>query len=81
MAAIQAFDSFDRLPQINAPTLILHGECDLLVPVANAHVLKDRIPAAELRVLPGAGHVFTWEFPEVSAAAVVEFLTKAPIGV
>jgi len=81
MAAIQAFDSFDRLPQINAPTLVLHGERDVLVPVANAHVLKDRISGAELRVLPGAGHVFTWELPEESAAAVVEFLTKAPIGV
>src|SRR5437867_920805 len=42
MAAIQAFDSFDRLPQINAPTLVLHGDRDLLVPVANAQVLKDR---------------------------------------
>ena len=81
MAAIQAFDSFDRLPRINAPTLVLHGDRDVLVPVPNARVLKGRIPGAELRVLPGAGHVFTWEFPEESSAAVVEFLTRAPIGV
>jgi len=80
MAAIQVSDSFDRLPQIKAPTLVLHGDRDILVPVANAHILKDRIPGAELRIVPGAGHVFTWEFPEESTALIVEFLTKVPVG-
>ena len=63
MAAVQAFDSFDRLPQIKAPTLVLHGDRDVLVPVANAHVLKDRIRGAELHIVHGAGHLFTFEFP------------------
>ena len=81
MAAVQAFDTFDRLPQIKAPTLVLHGDSDVLVPVGNAHVLKDRISGAELRVFPGAGHLFTFEFPEESAAAVVEFLARVPVGV
>ena len=44
MAAVQAFDAFDRLPDIKAPTLVIHGDRDVLVPVANAHVLKERIP-------------------------------------
>jgi 3-oxoadipate enol-lactonase len=79
MAAVQAFDSFDRLPQIKAPTLVLHGDQDVLVPVANARALKERIPGAELRIVRGAGHLFTFEFPEESAAAVVEFLTKVPV--
>ena len=81
MAAVQAFDSFDRLPSIKAPTLVIHGDRDVLVPVTNAYVLRDRIPAAELHVVEGAGHLFTFEFPAESAAEVVEFLTKAPIGV
>ena len=81
MAAVRAFDSSDRLPNIDAPTLVIHGDRDALVPVANAYVLKDRIPGAELHILEGAGHLFTFEFPEESAAAVVQFLTKAPIGV
>jgi pimeloyl-ACP methyl ester carboxylesterase len=80
MAAVQAFDSFERLPQIEAPTLVIHGDRDVLVPVANSYVLKERIPGAELRIVPGAGHLFTFEFPEESAAAVVEFLTKVPVG-
>jgi pimeloyl-ACP methyl ester carboxylesterase len=81
MAAVQAWDSFDRLRGITAPTLVIHGDRDVLVPLANAKVLKDRIPAAELHIVKGAGHLFTFEFPEESAAAVVEFLTKAPVGV
>lgn len=80
MAAVQAFDSFDRLPQIAAPTLVVHGDRDILVPVENAQVLKDRIPGAELRVIAGAGHLFVLEFPEESAAAVVEFLARVPVG-
>ena len=81
IAAVQAWDSFDRLPQIKTPTLVIHGDRDVLVPVANANVLKERIPGAELHIVKGAAHLFTFEFPEESAAAVVEFLTKAPVGV
>ena len=81
MAAVQAFDSFDRLPNIEAPTLVIHGDRDVLVPVANAYVLKNRILDAELHIVQGAGHLFTFEFPEESAATVVQFLTKAPIPV
>lgn len=81
MAAVQAFDAFDRLTKIKAPTLVIHGDRDLLVPVANAYVLKERIPGAELHIVEDAGHLFTFECPEESAAAVVEFLTKAPIRV
>ena len=80
MAAGQAFDAFDRLPSISAPTLVIHGDRDVLVPVENAYVLKERIRGAELRIVPGAGHLFTFELPEESAAAVVEFLTKVPVG-
>jgi 3-oxoadipate enol-lactonase len=80
MAAAQAFDAYDRLPDIKAPTLVIHGDRDVLVPVENAYVLKERIPGAKLCILPGAGHLFTFEFPDESAAAVIEFLAKVPVG-
>jgi 3-oxoadipate enol-lactonase len=80
MAAGQAFDAFDRLPEVKAPTLVIHGDRDVLVPVENAYILKERIPDAELHIVPGAGHLFTFELPEESATAVVEFLTKVPVG-
>ena len=44
------------LPQIQAPTLILHGEADRLVPVAAAHDLLERIPHAHGDIVPGLGH-------------------------
>jgi pimeloyl-ACP methyl ester carboxylesterase len=46
----------ERLPRITAPTLVLHGEGDALIPVAAAHDLAERIPGARLQTLPGWGH-------------------------
>jgi pimeloyl-ACP methyl ester carboxylesterase len=80
MAAVQAWDAFDRLPEITAPTLVIHGDRDAIVPVANARVLRSRIPGAELHIVRGAAHLFAFEVPEESAAAVQEFLVKAPVG-
>ncbi|MFG6467341.1 alpha/beta fold hydrolase [Roseateles sp. BYS87W] len=46
----------ERLPRITAPTLVIHGEADPLIPVAAAHDLARRIPGATLEVIPGWGH-------------------------
>ncbi|MBI2913732.1 MAG: alpha/beta fold hydrolase [Chloroflexi bacterium] len=78
VAAVQAFDAYERLPGIQAPTLVLHGDADRLVPIENANILAERIPNSTLRVLPGAGHVFFWEFPGEAGAAIVEFLSAVP---
>jgi pimeloyl-ACP methyl ester carboxylesterase len=79
-AGIQAFDAYGRLPGISAPTLVIHGDRDVLVPPANAVVLRERIPGAELRVIEGAAHNFFWEKPEESAAVISEFLAAVPPG-
>lgn len=82
MAAIQGFDSYERLPQIKAPTRIVHGDADVLVPPENGRLLHQRIAGSELVMLPGAGHMFFWEQPAESARAIVEFLSRvtAPAG-
>jgi pimeloyl-ACP methyl ester carboxylesterase len=46
----------ERLPRITAPTLVIHGEGDALIPVAAASDLAARIPGAKLEVIPGWGH-------------------------
>lgn len=46
----------ERLPRIQAPTLVIHGEDDALIPVGAAHDLVRRIPAARLATIPGWGH-------------------------
>lgn len=46
----------ERLPRITAPTLVIHGEGDALIPVGAAHDLARRIPGAQLQTIPGWGH-------------------------
>ncbi|MEQ3553001.1 alpha/beta fold hydrolase [Pseudonocardia nematodicida] len=45
----------DRLPEITAPTLVVHGAADPFFPVGNAEALAEEIPGAALRVLDGVG--------------------------
>lgn len=73
--AIGTFDTFDRLGQIKAPTLIVTGTGDLLVPARNSEIIAERIAGARLTKIDGAGHVFFWEEPEQSAEAVIKFLS------
>jgi 3-oxoadipate enol-lactonase len=62
-AAVAAHDAYERLNQMAAPTLVVHGEQDVFVPPANALVLAERIPGAQLRLWPDAGHMYTIDEP------------------
>jgi pimeloyl-ACP methyl ester carboxylesterase len=70
--ACSAHDTFERLPRVQAPTLVVHGTEDQMLPVQNAHVIAARIPGARLEILEGAGHLFFWEQPEHSAQLICE---------
>jgi 3-oxoadipate enol-lactonase len=59
-----------RLSRIRAPTLVLAGDADRLVPLANVEALARAIPGARLQVLRGAGHVFPVEREEETIAAI-----------
>jgi 3-oxoadipate enol-lactonase len=73
-------DTTSRLHEIQAPTLVLHGERDALAPPANARLLADRIPDAELALIPGAGHAYALERPELAYDLVAGWLDRrAPI--
>jgi 3-oxoadipate enol-lactonase len=74
--AMQGFDSFERLPGMDVPTLVLHGTEDLAVSPENARLLADRIPGAELVLLEGAGHLYHSEQAEVADAAVLDFVRR-----
>jgi 3-oxoadipate enol-lactonase len=63
-AAVATHDAYERLNQMAAPTLVVHGERDVFVPPANALVLAERIPGAKLRLWPEAGHMYTIDEPE-----------------
>ena len=62
-AAVTAHDAYDRLNQVAAPTLVVHGEQDVVVRPANALVLAEKIPGAQLRLWPDAGHMYIIDEP------------------
>ena len=57
-AAIAAHDTYDHLRRIAAPTLVIAGDADPLIDPANSRILAERIPGAELRLMPGLRHGF-----------------------
>ena len=60
-------DCSDRLDRIAAPTLVVHGREDRMIPVDNGRLLAARIPGARLLELEGTGHLYPTEAPEVDA--------------
>jgi 3-oxoadipate enol-lactonase len=70
------WNSWSRLPRIHHPVKVIHGELDLLIPVANARILANRIPYARTAIIPGAGHVFTTDQPEISNREAMQFLVE-----
>jgi pimeloyl-ACP methyl ester carboxylesterase len=73
--AVVAHDAFERLNQMAAPTLVVHGEQDVFVPPANALVLAERIPGAQLRLWPDAAHMYPIDEPEADEE-VARFLLR-----
>jgi pimeloyl-ACP methyl ester carboxylesterase len=74
LQAIMAWEAYSRLGQIAAPTLVVHGEGDRLVPPANAGLLAEHIPGAQLVMIPHASHILTTDQTEAVHAAVLGFL-------
>ena len=73
---VVAWEAYNRLPELRVPTLVIHGDCDRLVPVANGELLAARIPGARCVILPCAGHLFYVDQPEATHAAIIEFLAS-----
>jgi 3-oxoadipate enol-lactonase len=74
LQGILAWEAYSRIAKIAAPTLIIHGETDQLVPVANAHLIAERIPGAKLVLIPHASHIFETDQPGVAIRVIKEFL-------
>lgn len=73
--AVKSFDTYERLQQIKAPTLILHGEKDVLVPPENGAILAEAIPNSKLVRLNKSAHILAEEMKEV-IKAITEFLSN-----
>ena len=69
---------YDRLPGIRAPTLILTGTEDIVVPPENSVMLWRRIPGSKVVSFRGAGHGLMYQDPAGVAASVIAFLEPGP---
>lgn len=69
------YDWTSIVRSISVPTLVVHGEDDLLSP-AVAGSIADLISGAELQFIPHAGHMPFWEAPEEFFASVEQFLAS-----
>lgn len=63
-----------RLPRIQAPTLVVTSEKDVVVPAAHGEVWKNAIAGARLQTIAGAGHLAELEQPRAFAEIVRTFL-------
>ncbi|MGZ8846969.1 MAG: alpha/beta fold hydrolase, partial [Pyrinomonadaceae bacterium] len=70
------FNSEFRVGAIKAPTLVLSGDADAIVPVQNSRNLAQQIPRARLRLVEGGSHLFFIEQPDNFNRIVVEFIAQ-----
>lgn len=74
LAANRGHDVSGELGRIHAPTLVIHGDVDPLVPVENGRLLAERIDGARLIVYPDTGHIPEVERPDEFNRDLVAFL-------
>jgi proline iminopeptidase len=67
------YDLFPKLARVRVPTLLIHGEHDL-IPLECARRIAGAIPGARFVLLSGVGHFSYLEAPDAVRKAVVEFL-------
>jgi pimeloyl-ACP methyl ester carboxylesterase len=79
VAAAMEHDTRARLPSLRAPTLVITGTADRLVPARHSDELASLIPGARLLRIDGAAHGLPLEHPERFNRAVLEFIAEHPL--
>jgi poly(3-hydroxyoctanoate) depolymerase len=74
LLAGSAWSSLHFLERIEHETLVISGDDDPLIPVANAEMLAERIPAARLEIVERAGHLFLLDDPAHTGGRIRRFL-------
>jgi len=67
-------DPTERLKRITAPTLLLWGEKDRMIPSKNSLDYERALPNSKTVILPKASHLLQEENPEVGLKSVFEFI-------
>jgi pimeloyl-ACP methyl ester carboxylesterase len=74
LQGILAWKGYSRIAQITAPTLVIHGKSDALVPPGNGELIAKRIPGTRLVLLEHASHLFLTDQTQASYKEILEFL-------
>lgn len=69
----------DRLPTITCPTLVVHGDQDLITLPWYNRAVADAVPGARLETIADAGHLVWLERPDLLNAALEELLSAATV--
>jgi 3-oxoadipate enol-lactonase len=69
-----AADCLDDSDPVAAPTLVIAGEYDALVPACYARAMAERLPDSRFLMIPGAGHNPLLECPELVGPPIIDFL-------
>ena len=72
--AIRDMDHRERIGEISTPTLVIVGEHDVGTPVTAARLVQERIPGAELVVVPSASHLVNVERADEFSQILIDFL-------
>ena len=74
---LQALDGLDirnQLKTVSSPVLVLHGEHDALLPVADSEALAALLPQGQFEIFAGAGHCANVELPKNLVEKMRSFL-------
>jgi pimeloyl-ACP methyl ester carboxylesterase len=63
--AAMTHDAQGSLQHLDAPTMVVHGADDRLIPKANGELIARRIPDARLHLVPDAGHYYSTDEPGI----------------
>ena len=77
LQACLTHDTYEEIDQIKAPTLVIHGDADRLVPYENGLTLARKIPNAEFLTVPGAGHIYVSEAIDLVNDKVIDFIKNS----
>lgn len=79
-ATLRDADLRDRIGAISLPTLLVAGERDLAMPVAQVEATAAAIAGSRFEIFPGVGHIPSIEAPEKLAGLMLEFFKEAGHG-
>jgi pimeloyl-ACP methyl ester carboxylesterase len=66
--------SYDYLKSIKAPTLVVNGSNDIIMPTVNSYIMQQSIPDAQLIIYPDSNHGSQFQYPELFVEHVSLFL-------